>query len=475
MPEIVIDTPGDGTWTPPGSGTLTVTGWAGGGNGDSVGVPSPSGKNGGGGSASAKKTIPFSGPINYHVGAAREDTWFGSPSTFLVKAGKDDGSPGLASGCIADSALDGGAGGAPGLGVSGAGGGSSAGTLLAGNPGSNVGGDSRGGVAPAGGGDGGDGGLYDDLLTNLLAAYRNNGTDHSGHGNDLPSNLNPSGHVNPPGTGPDLFTGAPNGSMQFHFDSVNGNQIWRNDAQIIDLSQSWTISFWHRLTAAPSAIELTPVWETIDLAAGFRIVFYALYFGGTFYIRVQLNTSGGVADKFFALGTLSTWDPTVRHLYAASFDPSSGTINLYVDGKRVFSSGGIAGILPIPGTATNYTDPSVADVSSDVLIQNLFVWQRVLTDGGVSVGSLVDPASDLGRLWNSGNGFDPTAEGRVQDGHPGVQPGGGGGGAAGSLDGAGGVGAPGRLIIDYTLSAGATGLVGIKTSVNKPFIKAVSV
>lgn len=189
---------GNGTWTAPcGPTVITVEAWGGGGGGGKASEIGPNG--GGGGGAYSKKTFTVSAGDSfvYSVGAGGsgggannsdrdgKDSWFGSTSFLLAKAGvgvRDDqllgGLGGQASASIGDSTYSGGDGGSTSSGNDSGGGGGAA--KVDGDGGDGV--IYNGGASAAPGGAGGNGVRKFAFLGPLGFGYGSSGADYGGGG-----------------------------------------------------------------------------------------------------------------------------------------------------------------------------------------------------------------------------------------------------------------------------------------------------
>ena len=189
---------GNGTWTAPcGPTVITVEAWGGGGGGGKASEIGPNG--GGGGGAYSKKTFTVTAGDSfvYSVGAGGsgggannsdrdgKDSWFGSTSFLLAKAGvgvRDDqllgGVGGQASASIGDSTYSGGDGGSTSSGNDSGGGGGAA--KVDGGGGDGV--IYNGGASAAPGGAGGNGVRKFAFLGPLGFGYGSSGADYGGGG-----------------------------------------------------------------------------------------------------------------------------------------------------------------------------------------------------------------------------------------------------------------------------------------------------
>jgi hypothetical protein len=229
-----------------------------------------------------------------------------------------------------------------------------------------------------------DSGTVDSLRTGLMFAYRNNGTDRSGNGWNLPT-------VGTAGTAEDLFTGAPGGSMLLdglsRFDNGPGNGAPMTPAQ------PFTFSLWGNANGIAGSFVEADLSIGVGSPITYKTVLELIRFNDVMYVRAYFVTSTDLTVPVPAA------DATVRHNAMFSWD--GATLRLYLDGVLIASQAQSA---PPPEA---YFDEIYID---GVLKQQLIVgWNRALSDGGVSVGQSAVAGSEVARNYNNGNGFDPTA------------------------------------------------------------------
>lgn len=217
----------------------------------------------------------------------------------------------------------------------------------------------------------------DSLLDGLVAWYRNDGTDHSGNGNDLTPSGTPSTTA---GIG-----GAANAAMLLEM----GDTFSR--APLIT-SGSFSISLWF----------LFPGGAVPDMD------FLQQYDGIT--MRQGMGGISATGDMFGAVNT------TKRRTFTAVADPGTVFHHLVLTYNGVKTKVYYHGSLETnPNDTANFTSLDAFFLTAGVLgdsvaLQYIGVWNRELTPTDITiVPSGVGAGSEIGRLFNSGAGFDPTA------------------------------------------------------------------
>ena len=205
------------------------------------------------------------------------------------------------------------------------------------------------------------------LLTDLIAYYRFNGdgSDSSSNGNDLTIDS---------GT---LVPGKINGALQEGFAEA---------ATVVQTTGEVTISMWINIgvdaedTAAAGRVQVTDGLNFIRLTQSSR--------NGS-AIVAEFRVSDGSTEQFVENIDVSVTSDT-QWLNVVGVMPVDGQMYLYVNG--VYNN---ASVVPFPFEISSIQVNSIPDAVSKV--GDVGIWNRALSE------------SEILQLYNSGNGYDPTA------------------------------------------------------------------
>lgn len=229
--------------------------------------------------------------------------------------------------------------------------------------------------------------MPDPLLTNLLAFYRNNGTDRSAAHSNLTA-------VGAPSTGLGIDGSA---GSAFSAGEKNG---WETDALISTLP--FTVSTFLFADAAsfesfwPIGQEPTELAEYISLGM--------VAFGPSKYAQLTIGSGASQVQIVDPDPMTVAW----HHLLAEVL--ADGTMLLFRDSVLV-ASGVINPTLVFPSPLGDFYVGGYYPGSFSSAVhraQNVGAWSRALGYGGASVGQPAAAGSDVARLYNGGAGFDPT-------------------------------------------------------------------
>lgn len=158
------------------------------------------------------------------------------------------------------------------------------------------------------------------------------------------------------------------------------------------------------ITFGPYTAYTLSCWvKTIEFAPDGGQVFAVNFIDGSVGISVDENAIG----FYYGEGNRETKafvnDEAWHHLVMTT---NTTTTKCYIDGIYQGTVHALQG--PNVEVATRIIAADFV-TSTQLLIQNCGIWNRVLADGvAIDVGQPVDPNSEIGWLWNGGESFDPT-------------------------------------------------------------------
>ena len=230
--------------------------------------------------------------------------------------------------------------------------------------------------------------MADSLLTGLLAFYRNNGTDRSGNGNTLTAEGSP-------GT----TTGI--GGVAGAAASMGDSKGWVITPPIITV-YPYTVNVWANSENVGSA-GFSP-WSQVDITDIYQQLLKIISDPA-----VEFSTGNGAAGISGGVP-----DPEVWFMLTATATGSvNGVLTVYLNSVKLAQQS-FANTVAFGPEHETYWGKFSGD--ADFSSQFLGMWGRVLSDGGVSVGQAATAGSEIARLYNSGNGMDPTTEPNIGSG-----------------------------------------------------------
>lgn len=213
-------------------------------------------------------------------------------------------------------------------------------------------------------------------------------------------------------TGATFVSPAPLGSHQITRDAVD---------DLIDVGDDDSLSFGDGVSDFPFSIHviLTPVditrWRIFCKYSPFNKE-YLFTFDGTDKLRLTLLDVNDADNIQRVSSSAYTSDEASTHQYICTYDGSGSHtgIKLYRDGVRIStvnaSAGSYTAMHSSIAKATIGNLDSGAD-KSDGKTDAIYVWDEVLTDGGVAEGATA--GGHIAELWNNGNFLELSSVGII--------------------------------------------------------------
>lgn len=237
-------------------------------------------------------------------------------------------------------------------------------------------------------------GEYPNLFTDLLAWYRADGTDRSGNGNTLASTSLSSSLV----TG----IGGVASAAMLPLPGNPGRCYFRN-ANIIPANSDFSMMGWMQYRDDASLFISFPISQSS--AAGTDWLAPQIGVGQPFDIQGVYSTVNGTdfigTDQGGGVISNGQWCQALL-----TYQYSTGTFKFFVNGIFIDVLTGITA--DYTGGAFQIGSQFSNDGGFEVPHQFMGVWSYVLSNGGVTTPGAT-AGGDVATLWNSGNGYDPTA------------------------------------------------------------------